>query len=64
MTDHTCQEVEMMIGDKPIQCGAPAETLVRLRGRDEGPYWLCEMHAFHYIKNRNCEDITPKDDKK
>ena len=63
MTEHRCQEVEGMIGSLYLRCGEPATTLVKLRGRDEGPYWLCDMHAFHYIKNRNCEDITPKEDK-
>lgn len=59
--EHTCQEVLMAIGDKLVRCGDPAKTLVQPRGRKEGPYWLCPSHADHYLRNRNCENVTPNE---
>ena len=60
---YTCQETTGMIGDRYLRCGAPARTLVQPRGRAEGPYWMCAPCADHNIRNRNCEDVTPKEGK-
>jgi hypothetical protein len=62
VTKHTCQETTGMVGDRYLRCGAPAKTLVQPRGRTEGPYWMCDACASHNIHNRNCEDVTPKED--
>ena len=51
-----------MIGEEYLRCGAPARTLVQPRGRTEGPYWMCDWCAEHNLRNRNCEDVTPKED--
>lgn len=52
---HPCQEMN----DGVCFCNSNARTLVQPRGRSEGPYWLCDAHASHYLRNRNCEDVTP-----
>ena len=51
-----------MIGEEYLRCGAPARTLVQPHGRTEGPYWMCDRCAEHNLRNRNCEDVTPKED--
>lgn len=61
MGEHCCEEVEGMIGSLALRCNAPAYTLVKHRGRDEGPYWMCPEHASHNIANRNAEDVTAKE---
>lgn len=58
--NHRCEETLGMIGSQYLRCGAPAKTLVQHRGRNEGPYWMCDEHAHHNIHNRNAEDITPR----
>jgi len=60
MADHKCEEVEGMVGSQYLRCGAPAATLVKHRGRDEGPYWMCPEHASHNIRNRGADDVTPE----
>lgn len=61
MNDHTCQETNAFIAGDYIRCGRPAKTLVKHRGRDEGPYWMCDECAYHNIRNRNGEDVTPEE---
>jgi hypothetical protein len=56
-----CQEVLGMVGSLYLRCNDPAFTLVQPRGRSEGPYWLCPEHADHYLRNRDCEDVTAKE---
>lgn len=52
-----------MVEDKYLRCGAPARTLVKHKGRDEGPYWMCDACASHNIQNRNGEDVTPESER-
>lgn len=59
MSAHTCEETHGF-GEQYLRCGRPATTLVKHRGRDEGPYWMCPEHASHNIHNRDAEDVTPK----
>lgn len=59
-SSHRCEETEGMIGDQYLRCGDPAKTLVKHRGRSEGPYWMCPVHADHNIHNRDAEDVTPE----
>ncbi len=59
-----CEETHGMIGNRYLQCGKPADILVQPRGRNEGPYWMCEEHAHHNLLNRNCADVTPAEVKR
>ena len=63
MTPHTCEETTGFDErtQQYIRCGRPAVALIKHRGRIEGPYWMCPEDADHNIKNRNAEDITPKE---
>jgi hypothetical protein len=65
-TEKTCQETSGMVGDRYIRCGARAFVLLKYRGRDEGPYFMCLACGDHNIRNRNAEALaiapsTPQD---
>jgi len=61
--EHHCEETLGVIGSQYLRCNAPARILVKHRGRNEGPYWMCDEHAEHNVHNRNAEDVTSKKEK-
>ena len=55
--DRTCEETTGMIGEQYLRCGAPAVVLVKHKGRNEGPYFMCGPCANHNVRNRRAEPL-------
>lgn len=51
--DKTCEETTGTIGENYIRCGRQAVAIIKHRGRDEGPYFMCGPCASHNVQNRN-----------
>ncbi len=56
--DRRCEE---RIGSAGYQCGAPAKVLVKHKGRNEGPYFMCLPCADHNILHRDGEALVIAD---
>lgn len=53
-----CEETTGMVGETYTRCGAPAVMLVKYRGREEGPYFMCFGCGTHNARNRNAEVLA------
>lgn len=55
-----CEEASPLSRGLYIPCGAPTSTLVKHRGRREGPYFMCTLCASHNVRNRDAVVVMEK----